>query len=260
MKIINLSQNTTVQNTRRNSNSKKTEKQNKSPKNNKVINFGATTEDSNGLKNMLNPLISINKFKMGGKLTQEEMEILKEKYPLYYKKAVEAEEHTKVYKKELENCKTKEEVDQLHERKVQEYHAKSQAITQSGMSKKIKEEEQLALGAELAAITKEHKEFLSSGQYQNLPDEEVKDVESSQQEADVTEQVAEKIPSDSEQIMDDSVEIENNSEVSESNKVENGSNSVSGKNQEDETVAKYKESEKNNKKQKPNGSIIDVKI
>ena len=133
------------------------------------------------------PINIIHKINMGAKLTREELENLRQNYPEYYKKAMEADKKRESYKQELENCDTQEEVDKVKELKAQEFYAKMQSVNQSGMSKETKEKVQLDLSREWEALSKEYSKFVSSGKYHALPSEKQEE-----REAEVKEDLNEK--------------------------------------------------------------------
>lgn len=62
-----------------------------------------------------------SKLKLGGELTDKELEYLREKNPELYKKALAIKEERKQYKKSLQNARTKEEVERIKSNKMQAF-------------------------------------------------------------------------------------------------------------------------------------------
>ena len=103
------------------------------------------------------------KLKGGGELSDEELAYLKEKNPELYQKAVEIKEERKAYRKELENCRSKEDVEKLHTRKLQHFAAQTKTIRENSNISDGKKREMLEqVLRRMAGIAAEHAKFIAS--------------------------------------------------------------------------------------------------
>ncbi len=103
------------------------------------------------------------KLRAGGELSDKELEYLKEKNPELYQKAMEIKREREAYKKELERCKTKEDVEELYARKMQSFTFEVKAIRNNPNitdSKKRELMEQMI--RRVAGIMNEHVKFITS--------------------------------------------------------------------------------------------------
>ncbi|MEG0778479.1 MAG: hypothetical protein RSG55_06500 [Oscillospiraceae bacterium] len=109
----------------------------------------------------------------GGTLTDDELEYLKTKSPELYQKAIEIKKERAQYKKELERCRTKEDVEELNSRKMQQFVSEIKAVKNnpniaSGKKREIMEQ----INRRAMGILSEHSHFVSSRDYEELPTEE----------------------------------------------------------------------------------------
>lgn len=113
------------------------------------------------------------KLKSGATLTDDEMEYLKQNSPDLYQKAVEVKKEREEYKRELQRCKTKEDVERLNLRKLQNFMAEAKAITSNASIPEGKKKELMdQLCRRVMGTNSEHQTFLQSDQYAKLPSEE----------------------------------------------------------------------------------------
>lgn len=113
------------------------------------------------------------KLKSGGELTDEELEYLKTKNPELYNKAIEIKRERAAYKKQLENCKTKEDVEELRANKLQRFTSEIKSIKSNpniGEGKKLELIEQI--GRRFMGIMNEHNKFVGTTKYKELPSEQ----------------------------------------------------------------------------------------
>lgn len=114
-----------------------------------------------------------SKLKLGGELTDKELEYLREKNPELYKKALAIKEERKQYKKSLQNARTKEEVERIKSNKMQTFLSEASSVKNNpNISSEKKEEVLEQLNRRMAGISKEHAKFKASMEYQKLPEEE----------------------------------------------------------------------------------------
>lgn len=114
-----------------------------------------------------------SKLKLGGELTDKELEYLREKNPELYKKALAIKEERKQYKKSLESARTKEEVERIKSNKMQTFLSEASSVKNNpNISSEKKEEFLEQLNRRMAGISKEHAKFKASMEYQKLPEEE----------------------------------------------------------------------------------------
>lgn len=114
-----------------------------------------------------------SKLKLGGELTDKELEYLREKNPELYKKALAIKEERKQYKKSLQNARTKEEVERIKSNKMQTFLSEASSVKNNpNISSEKKEEVLEQLNRRMAGISKEHAKFKASMEYHKLPEEE----------------------------------------------------------------------------------------
>lgn len=102
---------------------------------------------------------------MAGKpLSDEDLTWLKENDPIQYQKALLIKAEHEAYKKELERCRSKEEVQKLKQRK------EANSIQSSSMSQDDKIKAMQFLEMRRAAIENEHKTFVDTERYKLLPE------------------------------------------------------------------------------------------
>ena len=120
-----------------------------------------------------NKISSIDtKLKTGQRLSSSEMSYLREHAPDLYEKAVKIEQEREQYKRELANCKTKEDVARLNANKMQQFLSEAKAIDSNPNIPKEKKLELLDFIAMRMMMTMhEYTEFIKSPEYQRLPSE-----------------------------------------------------------------------------------------
>lgn len=113
------------------------------------------------------------KLKAGQKISDDELEYLRVNCPDLYKKAMETAMEREQYRKELENCKTKEEVERLNTNKMQRFLSETKTIRSNPnipLGKKVELLEQIT--RRMMAVKGEHVAFTGSPRYTALPREE----------------------------------------------------------------------------------------
>ena len=112
-----------------------------------------------------------NKVNSGKTLTAKEEELLREKNPTAYSEYRQSIIEKETYKKELRNCKTKEEAEQLKLNKMGQYVAASKKVANNPY---IPEATKVAMLGRLAGkammINEVHIEFTQSAQYAAMED------------------------------------------------------------------------------------------
>lgn len=114
-----------------------------------------------------------NKLKAGGGLTPEEIAYLKKNDPEALREYEEIKQERETYKRQLRNCKSKEDVEKLKNTKMGEFLSQVKEIDNNpnipkgkklGMIEKILKK--------LKGVEAEHIAFLRTLEYQQLPEEE----------------------------------------------------------------------------------------
>lgn len=112
-----------------------------------------------------------NKVNSGKTLSVKEEELLKEKNPTAYSEYRQSIMEKEAYKKELRNCKTKEEAEQLKLTKMSQYVASAKKVANNPY---IPESAKKAILGSLAGkaimINEVHMEFTQSAQYAAMED------------------------------------------------------------------------------------------
>lgn len=112
------------------------------------------------------------KLKAGMRLSLEEMDYLKLNHPELYRKAVEVEQERANYKRELANCKTKEDVERLNTQRSQRFLSEAKAITGNPNIPQGKKLELLdQISRRMMGVRSEHTTFVSKPEYADLPRE-----------------------------------------------------------------------------------------
>ena len=126
------------------------------------------------------------KLKSGAELTPDEISYLKKNKPEAYKEYEEIKKEKESYKKQLKNCKTKEEVERLKFSKMGNFMAAAKSISQNPNIPKAKK---LGLMEKLLrkvmGVNQVHIEFTKSLRFQSLPTEEEKQEEEELKEESV---------------------------------------------------------------------------
>jgi hypothetical protein len=111
-----------------------------------------------------------NKLMSGKKLSHEDMEFLREHDPETYKKAVKIEQEREAFRRALENCKTKQEVQQTLSSKAAQLQTEAQAASKASGGKKGGDAEAF-VAMKFAAILNEFIGFMKSEEYVDIPNE-----------------------------------------------------------------------------------------
>ena len=113
------------------------------------------------------------KLMAGGKLTQEEIEYLRKNDPQKLKEYEEIQQERASYKKQLKNCKSKEEVERLKMTRMGRYMSQAKSIaSDSTIPKGEKYKMMVKLLSEANGVAKEHIKFTKSLRYAQLPEED----------------------------------------------------------------------------------------
>ncbi len=113
------------------------------------------------------------KVKAGSALTSEEVEYLQRNNPAMYKEYVEIKNEKEAYKRELENCRTKDDVEELKLNKMGSLLAEAKSVMNNPYIPKAKK---LGLMEKILmktmGIQSVHMDFVKSAKYLSLPTEE----------------------------------------------------------------------------------------
>lgn len=113
------------------------------------------------------------KLQAGRELTAEEIEYLKRNDPEALKEYEEVKRERESYKKQLKNCKSKEEVEKLKMTKMGHYMAEAKEITNDPYIPKAKKYQLMKkMLKKTSAVETEQEKFLQSLGYAKLSDEE----------------------------------------------------------------------------------------
>ncbi|MCL2873348.1 MAG: hypothetical protein FWE29_00290 [Defluviitaleaceae bacterium] len=107
----------------------------------------------------------------GRRLSKAELDFLRENNPELYEKAKKIEREREAYARELANARSKEDVARIHKRKAMQFAAEAKTVIKSNMSRTDKFEEMEFIFMRMAAVFNEHRSFVQSREYQELPDE-----------------------------------------------------------------------------------------
>lgn len=157
------------------------------------------------------------KLKAGGLLTDDELEYLRTNSPELYQKAIEIRREREQYKKELENCKTKDDVEKLNAGKMQRFLSAVHNINgnpniTSGKKRELLEQ----ITRRLMGVLSEHSAFTKSKEYADLPREaelreeekrrKAKKVSAQEQDTNYTKELLDLLKSSFEQLDEKPVE------------------------------------------------------
>lgn len=109
------------------------------------------------------------KLKCGERLTDEELEFLKENSPELYEKAVKVLAERESYRKAIESCRTKEDVAAVHSRRVQGFFNETQNVQRMDIGINKKRELAEFIGMKLAGVMAEYREYTNTDEYKELP-------------------------------------------------------------------------------------------
>lgn len=110
-----------------------------------------------------------SKLKGGVELTTSELEFLKKHSPPLYRNALEVIHERRAYKDALHRCKTKEDVERLHNSKLQGFLSRINSIRKSNLPKNKKKESLDNILKILMGCQNEYEKFTNSSTYLNLP-------------------------------------------------------------------------------------------
>ncbi len=110
-----------------------------------------------------------NKLMYGQRLTKDELEYLRAHNPKEYEKAVFIEQERELYKEELKQCRSKEDVKKLKERHMMNFMHQSDIIQRSDMSEDDKKIALRFIQMRMAACENEFQTFAETGDYKKLP-------------------------------------------------------------------------------------------
>jgi uncharacterized coiled-coil DUF342 family protein len=112
-----------------------------------------------------------NKMLAGGELTDDELKHLQSTDIELYNQAVKIKNERIAYRKALENCRTKEDVEKLHNMQMQGFINKARAIsTNSNISKERKQQLLDYNEMHRNALINVYTKFLDTQKFRKLPD------------------------------------------------------------------------------------------
>ena len=116
------------------------------------------------------------KLASGAKLTPDEIQYLRKNAPQALKEYEDLQREKAAYKKQLQNCKSKEEVEKLKINKMGEFLAATKEIASNPHIPKGKKVQMLKkILKQVAGIDAVHEEFIQSSKYQSLPEKTVEE-------------------------------------------------------------------------------------
>lgn len=131
------------------------------------------------------------KMKCGSELSQKDLDYLRTNSPQLYEKAVKIAKEREQYRKELERCQTKEDVQTLNTNKINSLFNEAKSIMGNASipaSAKLNKMEEIEM--RLNSIQNEHMKFISTPKYSALPERR-----EDKKEREGEEKVSEKDPS-----------------------------------------------------------------
>lgn len=112
------------------------------------------------------------KLKSGEPLTKDEIDYLKKNNPQALKEYEEIKQEKESYKKQLKNCKTKDDVEELKMTKLSGFMAQAKEISTNPYIPKAQKRALLEkLLKKTNTVQEEHLKFIQSLQYQELPED-----------------------------------------------------------------------------------------
>lgn len=113
------------------------------------------------------------KLKSGQELSYEEIEYLQKNNPELYREYQEIKSEKEAYKRQLKECKTKEDVEKLKINKMNGYVASLKAVVNNpNIPKSAKRAYAEKMLMKVSAIQDAHMDFVKSTEYKNLPTDE----------------------------------------------------------------------------------------
>lgn len=130
-------------------------------------------EQADSIRESKKPAEIDAKLQAGGKLTAEEIEYLKKNDPEALKEYEEVQRERESYKKQLKNCKSKEEVEKLKMTRMGQYMSEAKTIINDPHIPKAQKYKLMKkMLKKTSAVEVEQEKFLQSLKYAKLPDEE----------------------------------------------------------------------------------------
>lgn len=152
-------------------NTEKPEQTQKERERESMMRMLAQNMESTQESNKINQLAG--KLKAGMLLTSDELAYLRTKNPELYKTAMEVKCEREKYKKELEKCRTKEEVERVRANKMQQFVSEVKAVQgNSNIPEGKKLEIMQKIQMRMTNIMNEHTSFVKSPRYASLPTEQ----------------------------------------------------------------------------------------
>lgn len=116
-----------------------------------------------------------NKMKAGRELTADELKVLQEKSPELYQEYIKIQSEKEAYRRQLRNCKTKEEVDNLKLQKMGQFAAEAKRVENNPYISKAKKKEIFErMLMRMQGLECEYQEFKKSLEFVELPTEQEK--------------------------------------------------------------------------------------
>lgn len=113
------------------------------------------------------------KLRSGGELSRDELEFLKRENPELYEEALEIKRERQEYKKEIEACKTKKDVERRHVQNINRLIMEAKAIQKTpNLDPENKRRLLEKIEKRIAGIKNEHVKYIASEEYKRLPDDE----------------------------------------------------------------------------------------
>ncbi len=111
----------------------------------------------------------LNKLKWGQEVSSSELEFLRQNSYEGYLKALRVQAERKQYRRELEACKTKDEVARLRTNRLQAFVCEAQGVTGMKLNagERLERLEEIQMRA--AAVCNEQQKFMNTQQYRRLP-------------------------------------------------------------------------------------------
>ncbi len=110
------------------------------------------------------------KMKSGQDLSPAELDYLKENAPEMYEEYMKIQKEREAYEKELEQCETKEDVRRVNTMKMNTFMNEAKSVMSSSMPREAKLQAMEKIQQRMAYIISDHAEFISSGEFQELPE------------------------------------------------------------------------------------------
>lgn len=133
-------------------------------------------QQSDSIRESKTPANIDAKLASGAKLTPEEIQYLRKNAPQALKEYEDLQREKAGYKKQLQNCKSKEEVEKLKMNKMGEFLSATKKIANNPhIPKGTKVQMLKKILKQVAGINDVHEEFLQSAKYQSLPEKAIEE-------------------------------------------------------------------------------------